>query len=58
MVKQELKENVNYIATDKDGNKYPASYVNKYVPGGVVFCVYPAYTKDGEKNDLINFEEA
>lgn len=54
----ELKEGREYIATDKDGNKHPAQYVNDYAPGGIVFCVYPAFTANGEKNNLIYFEEA
>ena len=53
----ELKENTKYIATDKDGRKYEATYVNKYAPGGVVFCVYPSYTSDGTENELLYFEE-
>lgn len=57
MKASELKEGRDYIATDKDGNKYPATYVNKYTPEGVVFCVYPAFTRSGEKNDLMYFEE-
>lgn len=39
----DLKENVKYWAVCSDGKKREAAFVNKYIPGGVVFCVYPDY---------------
>ena len=53
----ELIPNREYIAIDKDGREYRGVYVNDYLPGGVFYCVYPAYTMDGKENDLVDFRE-
>ena len=57
MLKENLIDGKSYIATDKEGNKYTGTFVDKYIPGGVFFCVFPAYCSDGNKNELVSFEE-
>lgn len=52
---KDLVPDTNYLAIDKDGRKYEAVYCEDY--GGVVFCVYPSFTSDGQPNDLIGYEE-
>lgn len=39
--KCDLREGVEYWAICTDGQRRDASFVDRYVPGGVVFCVYP-----------------
>lgn len=53
----ELIPDKHYLGIDKDGRKYDCVKVNDYMPGGVIFSCYPAFTMAGEENNLIDFEE-
>ena len=57
MKENELIPGKHYIGIDKDGREYDCIKVNDYVPGGVIFSLYPAFTMSGEENDLIDFKE-
>ena len=57
MTINELIPDKHYIAIDKDNRQYDCVKVNDYLPEGVVFCCYPAYTMNGEKNTLVDFKE-
>ncbi len=53
----ELKDGHKYIGTATDGKQYEFTFVDKYLPGGVCFGTYPAYTADGRKNEIIDYKE-
>lgn len=44
LIKNPKKEG-KYLAHGDDGKVYPATKVNKYMPGGVMFFVIPANVK-------------
>lgn len=43
-----------YIGIDKDGNEHEAVKIE----GDIIISLFPAFTIDGELNDLIDFKEA
>lgn len=54
----DLIPNKHYIAIDKDGRKFDCVRDDTLCPPeGIVFSCFPAFTIDGELNDLIDFEE-
>lgn len=55
---EDLKVGSHYIATDKDGRKHKATCGT--IPNTnekIVFCCYPMFTSNGERNDLVSYEE-
>lgn len=57
--RNELTDGREYYAHAADGKKYRGTFVDRHVPGGVFYAVWPAYLPDGKtENALLWFEEA
>ncbi len=54
----DLIDGHKYIGTATDGKEYEFTFRIKGGGSGVLFGIYPAFTANGRKNEIIDLREA